>query len=77
MVALINNALLHVVTAANGLRARLFYEEMGQDLIEYAVLGGLIAIAAAAAFVAADMSGALTTMATKLHDCLSFTSPCS
>ncbi len=43
MVALINTALLRTTAAVAGLRARLA-EERGQDLLEYALLGGLIAI---------------------------------
>ncbi len=48
MVALINTALLRAVTSVHGLRARLS-EQRGQDLLEYALLGGLIAAALIAA----------------------------
>lgn len=46
--------------------------ERGQDLIEYAMLGGLIAIALAAG--ALVFSGALTAMAGGISDCIDFNS---
>ena len=38
----INTALVRMMTAVSGLRSRMS-EERGQDLLEYALLGGLIA----------------------------------
>jgi Flp pilus assembly pilin Flp len=58
MVALINTALLRTTTALAGLRARLA-EERGQDLLEYALLGGLVAIGLIAAVTL--FSGAFVT----------------
>lgn len=46
--------------------------ERGQDLIEYAMLGGLIAIALAAG--ALVFSGALASMATGISSCIDFNS---
>ena len=46
--------------------------ERGQDLIEYAMLGGLIAIALAAG--ALVFSGALASMATGISHCIDFDS---
>ena len=46
--------------------------ERGQDLIEYAMLGGLIAIALAAG--ALVFSGALADMSTGIGDCIDFKS---
>jgi len=53
--------------------------ERGQDLIEYALLSGLIAAALLAAFTAAWATGALGSMATEISDCLDFksTTPCT
>ena len=46
--------------------------ERGQDLIEYAMLGGLIAIALAAG--ALVFSGALASMADGISNCIDFDS---
>ena len=64
-----NTALLRMMTAVSGLRAR-FSEERGQDLLEYALLGGLIAAAITAAAVLLALTGALTTMATGIGECI-------
>ena len=69
--ALMNTALLRMMTAVSGLRAR-FSEERGQDLLEYALLGGLIAAAITAAAVIAFMTGALEGMAEGIGDCIDF-----
>ncbi len=53
------------------LRAHL-RSERGQDLIEYAMLGGLIAIALAAAGLA--LAGPLASMATGIGNCIDFNS---
>lgn len=73
MVALINNALLRAMTAVSGLRARLT-EERGQDLIEYALLGGLIAAALLAAAVLLAYTNAVQTMAGGIKNCVDFNS---
>jgi Flp pilus assembly pilin Flp len=46
--------------------------EDGQDLIEYALLGGLIAAAIAAAAAAGIMSGALSAMGAGIGRCIDF-----
>ncbi|HUF52949.1 MAG TPA: Flp family type IVb pilin [Dehalococcoidia bacterium] len=46
--------------------------ERGQDLIEYAMLGGLLAIAIAAAVFL--LSGAIGSMATGIGNCIDFNS---
>jgi Flp pilus assembly pilin Flp len=52
--------------------------ERGQDLLEYALLGGLIAAAIFAAFSLAVFTGALDAMATNIAACVDFDpSPCS
>ena len=69
MIAMINTVLLRATVAVTGLRARLA-EERGQDLIEYAMLGGLIAlgiIGAGLLFV-----GPLQDMATGIGNCIDF-----
>ena len=71
--ALMNTALLRMMTAVSGLRAR-FSEERGQDLLEYALLGGLIAAAITAAAVVLAMTGALGNMAAGIADCIDFDS---
>ena len=71
MVALINDAMLRVITAASELRARLA-EERGQDMLEYALLGGLVAAAlVAAAFLLSD---AVVDMFTGIAYCIDFDS---
>lgn len=66
-----NTALLRMMSAVSGLRAR-FSEERGQDLLEYALLGGLIAASIVA--VALLFGDALTAMAGGIRDCIDFTS---
>ena len=71
--AIINTALLRMMTVVSGLRARLS-EERGQDLLEYALLGGLIAAAITAAAVLLAMTGAINGMATGIAECIDFNS---
>lgn len=47
-------------------------EERGQDLIEYAMLGGLIALTLAAASVLLALTGALDDMAAGIGACIDF-----
>lgn len=53
--------------------------ERGQDLIEYALLGGLIALTLMAAAVLLALTGALQEMASGIGNCIDFdsTSDCS
>ena len=46
--------------------------ERGQDLIEYALLGGLIAAALLAVAVLTGMTTAVTDMANGIGDCIDF-----
>ena len=69
----INTALLRMMTAVSGLRAR-FSEERGQDLLEYALLGGLIAAAITAIAVLVLMTDAIGGMAAGIGDCIDFDS---
>ncbi len=75
--AYIEHALLRATVALTGLRGRLS-QERGQDLLEYALLGGLLAAAIAAAAITAIMTGALESMAQGVADCIDFdgTTPC-
>lgn len=77
MVAMMNELLVRGMSMAAGLRARLA-EERGQDLLEYALLGGLIAAALTATAVALTLTGALNTMAGGISRCIDFnaTTPC-
>ena len=70
-----NTALLRGMAAIASLKARLS-EERGQDLLEYALLGGLIAAAITLAAVVTIMSGALTSMAEAIAECIDFDSVC-
>ena len=65
----INTALVRMITAVSGLRARMS-EERGQDLLEYALLGGLIAVAIIGAGV--FFQPALASMATGIGRCIDF-----
>ena len=74
MVEMINTALMRTVMAAGRLRQRLT-EERGQDLLEYAVLGGvmgafIVALAAALSF------GALDAMVAGISECIDFDNVC-
>lgn len=46
--------------------------ERGQDLLEYALLGGLIAAAIVAVIALGTMTGAITDMADGISDCIDF-----
>ena len=79
MVALINNAMLRAITAASELRARLA-EERGQDLLEYALLGGLIAAALTGVAAVLAYTGAIEGMANGIAECVNFSdlaNPCT
>jgi Flp pilus assembly pilin Flp len=64
-------------TSLRGLSSR-FAGEQGQDLIEYALLSGIIA-AAIVGVTAAILTGALNSMATGISHCVDFKSstPCA
>jgi Flp pilus assembly pilin Flp len=51
--------------------------ERGQDLLEYALLGGLIAAAIIAVIALGTMTGAITNMAGAIGDCIDFDSATS
>lgn len=77
--ASINSAIVRAMTAVQGLRVRLS-EERGQDLLEYALLGGLLAAAIAGAALILVMSGAVTGMANGIAECINFSNfpaPCT
>ena len=69
--AFMNTALLRMMTAVSGLRSR-FSEERGQDLLEYALLGGLIAAAIVAVAALGVMTGAIEGMADGIANCIDF-----
>jgi len=69
MVAILNTALLRGMAAIAGLKARL-REERGQDLLEYALLGGLIAVSLMAA--ALFLVDPIADMATGIGNCIDF-----
>jgi len=59
--------------------SHLHRDERGQDLIEYALLGGLIALTLMAAAVLLAMTGALQSMGAGIGRCIDFTTatPCA
>ena len=74
MVAIINNVLLRGIAAVSELKARLS-EDRGQDLIEYALLGGLVS----AGFVVAAVlvfPAAFDTMVDAIAECVDFDDVC-
>lgn len=74
--AFIHTASLHVMAALAGLRARLA-EERGQDLIEYALLGGFIGVTfAVAAAVLLGPFGVIDTMVDTIAECIDFSTDC-
>ncbi len=78
MQAIVDTAIFRALTAIGELTARLS-EERGQDLMEYAILTGLVAVVAAGAFAAVFLAvGAnpFDTMATKIKDCVTFSTSC-
>ena len=65
----INTALVRMMTTVSGLRARMS-EERGQDLLEYALLGGLIAAALVGIFLI--FGTALVDMGNNIAACIDF-----
>jgi Flp pilus assembly pilin Flp len=68
-----------VIRYAIELLRSLVKSERGQDLIEYALLGGLIAAALLAAAVLTGFTGAVQNMAVGIGHCIDFsnTTPCT
>ena len=75
MVALINTALMRTIMATSRLRQR-FTEERGQDLMEYAILSGMIAVVAGGLFATAVFTGALSGMRDTIAACLTLDGAC-
>lgn len=71
----IDMALSRVMLAVTGLRARLT-EERGQDLLEYALLGGFIAVAFVVAALLLPMSTAMNSMVGAIAECVDFDQVC-
>ena len=61
-----------LVTSAVALLAGKLKREEGQDLIEYAMLGGLIAAALVAIGVLGAYTGGVQAMATGIKNCIDF-----
>lgn len=59
------------VSALTDAMAHRLKEERGQDLIEYAVLGGGIALVAAVAILATPLDGPVTTFISRVGGCIS------
>ncbi len=73
--SLINNALVRMMTAVTSLRERA-RSERGQDLMEYALLGGLIAALFAAGGAILLLTGALEGAFQNVVDCLNGAATC-
>ncbi len=56
--------------------AKLPRSERGQDLVEYALLSGLIAVAILAAIISGVLTTGLNTMAAGISECIDFDSTC-
>lgn len=69
---MISNALLSIRMVAADLGRRLHRDERGQDIMEYVILGGFIALAAAAAFLLLPLDVAFGNMATTISNCVQF-----
>jgi Flp pilus assembly pilin Flp len=63
-----------VIRYAIELIRSLVKDERGQDLIEYAMLGGLIALALAAVATLGILTGAVSAMAEGIGNCIDFNS---
>jgi Flp pilus assembly pilin Flp len=74
MVSMLDTALLRAKAFVDGLRARLS-EERGQDLLEYALLGGLVAAGIAilaGVLLGVAGVGAFNDMASAIQRCIDF-----
>jgi Flp pilus assembly pilin Flp len=71
MLGLMTKAPLRAKTAAGYLRAR-FGSELGQDLLEYALLGGLIAAGIAILATVLLTGTAFSDMGTAIKNCIDF-----
>ncbi len=69
MVAMINTALMRTIMAGSRLRQR-FSEERGQDLLEYAMLGGFLAAGLVVLGAILVDGGAFTSMACGIGDAI-------
>ena len=75
MVEMINTALMRTAMAAGRLRWRLT-EERGQDLLEYALLGGVIAVGMGIMGAILLGTGAFADMGNAIAACIDFSGTC-
>ena len=76
---MINTIALYAASWAMSLRDTIIEAikpEDGQDIMEYAVLAGGIALAIGVLLFAAEFTGALDTFTGAINDCLSFSPEC-
>ncbi len=66
----------NVQIAVQWLLAHLPRSERGQDLIEYALLGGFIAVAFVVAALLLPLSTAMNSMVTAIGECVDFDQVC-
>ena len=67
----INTALVRIMSAVSGLRARMS-EERGQDLLEYALFGGLLAVLIIAAGAFLLLNNPVEALISGLEGCIDF-----
>jgi Flp pilus assembly pilin Flp len=65
------------VTALTDSITQRLKDERGQDLLEYAVLGGAVALVAAVAIVASPIRSDLQSFVTKVGNCISLSNTCT
>lgn len=75
MATFIDTVLMRGLVAVAELRARLG-SERGQDLLEYALLGGVIAVFVTGLGVALAATGAIDNMAGGIAECIDFDTVC-
>ncbi len=71
----VNDLLLKAMIGVRGLAHRL-RDERGQDLMEYALLGGFIAVVFAAAAILLPLSTFFNTMVQTIGNCVDMTATC-
>ena len=77
---MVNSIILSGMAWASSLKSAIasrIGDEHGQDLLEYAILGGAIAMVAAVALYATGDWMNLNTFKSKIGDCLSFSNTCA
>lgn len=72
---MVSNVILSAYAWAQALIVS-FKEERGQDIMEYAVIAGVIALTAAVVLFALDWNGVFNDFFTVVGDCIAFADTC-